>query len=50
MSQYFLLQKIVDAEKAKANLENRSIDTDLVTKKFQEVVNDRFNNEDFVIF
>lgn len=47
MSQYFLLQKIVDAEKAKANLENRSIDTDLVTKKFQEVINDRFNNEDF---
>ena len=32
---------------AKAKLENRSIDTDLVTKKFQEVINNRFNNEDF---
>lgn len=47
MSNYFLLQNIVDRVKKEAALGNTNIDTDSVAKEFENFINNNFNDEEF---
>lgn len=43
----FLLQNIVDTEIQKANLENRTMDTDQIAKRFEQMIDFKFRDDDF---